>query len=152
MCTLSFKQISLISNGYCLTCAKTFPCFSCMSYLCDVSEFLIFSLCFRMGKSTGPALRVYDFTLCHAFFIERDLYLTYCRLSRSDTQDEFQVDKKSRNTDYDRRLRLFSGPFANNREVKISLRQRQRLRERNLCVLTSSFLVSFLGSYSVSLL
>ena len=26
----------------------------------------------------------------------------------------------------------------NNREVKISLRQRQRLRERNLCVLTSS--------------
>ena len=37
-----------------------------------------------------------------------------------------------------------------NREVKISLRQRQRVRERNFCVLTSSFLVFFLGSYSLS--
>ena len=34
-----------------------------------------------------------------------------------------------------------------NREVKISLRQ--RVRERNFCVLTSSFLVIFLGSYSL---
>ena len=66
-----------------------------------------------MGKSAEPALSVFDFTLCHAFLIERDLYLTYCRLSRSDTQDEFRVDKKSRNTDYDRRLRLISDPFAN---------------------------------------
>ena len=31
------------------------------------------------------------------------------------------------------------------REVKISLRQRQRVRERNFCELTSSFLVFFLG-------
>ena len=34
------------------------------------------------------------------------------------------------------------------REVKIS---RQRVRERNFCVLTSSFLVSFLCFYSSSL-
>ena len=34
-----------------------------------------------------------------------------------------------------------------NREVKISLRQRQR--ERHVCVLTSSFLVFFLRSYSL---
>ena len=33
------------------------------------------------------------------------------------------------------------------RVVKIPLRQRQRVRERNVCVLTSSFLVCFLGSY-----
>ena len=35
------------------------------------------------------------------------------------------------------------------REVKISLRH--RVQERNFCLLTSSFLVFFLGSYSLSL-
>ena len=42
-----------------------------------------------------------------------------------------------------------SETVLNIREVKISLRQRQRVR--NFCVLTSSFLVFFLGSYSLSL-
>ena len=37
------------------------------------------------------------------------------------------------------------------KEVKIPLRQRQRVRERNFCVLMSSFLVFILGSYSLSL-
>ena len=44
---------------------------------------------------------------------------------------------------------LLSVSPNDNREVKISLRQ--RVRERDLCVLTSSFLVLFLGSYLLSL-
>ena len=44
---------------------------------------------------------------------------------------------------------VYTGMY--NREVKISLRQRQRVRERNVCLLTSSFLVFFRGSYSLSL-
>ena len=40
---------------------------------------------------------------------------------------------------------------THNREVTISLRQRQRVRERIFCELTPSFIAFFLGSYSISL-
>ena len=47
-----------------------------------------------------------------------------------------------------KQLRVYLMLFQrHNREVKISLRQRQRVRERNFCVLTSSFRVFFLVVY-----